>query len=90
MAIFAVMGLGDTNALERNIKENFPDDYYAIDADKWFVVANGVTTAKVAEKLGMTGTQNILGVVVGIAGYNGLASSDMWEWLRAKGTKASA
>ena len=89
MAIFAVMGLGNTTAaLENKIKERFPDDYYAIEGNKWFVVADGVTAAKVAHNLGMNTTENILGIVVTVGGYNGLAPSDIWEWIKAKATKS--
>ncbi|MGD1072924.1 MAG: hypothetical protein ABSB15_22610 [Bryobacteraceae bacterium] len=85
MAIFVVMGLGDPAALGEAIQEHFPDEYYALESDKWFVSADGVTSKDIAIKLGMRkADKGITGIVLPISGYNGLASPDIWEWLRAK------
>jgi len=84
MAIFAVIGLGDATALAGKIENNFPDDYYAIERDKWFLVADGVTAKNITERLGINKTGGIRGIVITVGGYNGFASGDMWEWLRVK------
>jgi hypothetical protein len=90
MPIFAVMGLKNQTALAAKIEEEFPEDHYTLDSDKWFVVAgNGTTSVAVAAKLGLAkGVDNPWGVVVTVGGYNGFASTDLWEWLKAKGTQA--
>jgi hypothetical protein len=90
MAIFAVMGLGDVATVGAKIKEKFPDDHYVVASDKWFISANGVTAQNVAEQIGMNVTDKLLGIVVSVGGYNGMASQNIWEWLKVKGTKASA
>ena len=89
MPIFAVMGLEDPTALAGKVKEQFPNDHYAVDSDKWFVVANGKTASAVAQQLGMAKAEGLSGIVVTVGGYNGFASTDIWEWLKVKGTQAS-
>ena len=64
MAIFAVMGLGDTTVFATNIKTDFPDDHYEVDTDKWLVSATGATAKDIALKLGMERTQKISGLVI--------------------------
>jgi hypothetical protein len=86
MPIFAVMGLEDAR-LGPKVKEQFPD-YFALGLDKWFVAANGATAASIARQLGMGPEDgSINGVVVTVGGYFGLARSDLWEWLKAKGSQ---
>jgi hypothetical protein len=79
------MGLGNP-ALGIKVKEQFPNDHLAISTDKWFVAVNGATAASVADQLGLNKTQNILGIVVTVGGYNGLAPNNIWEWIKAKGS----
>jgi hypothetical protein len=88
MPIFAVMGLGNA-ALGAKVREQFPDDYFVVGPDKWFVAESGATAASVAEKLGMSPSGGILGVVVTVGGYNGLAPTNIWEWIKAKGSIAA-
>lgn len=91
MAIFVVIAMGDPKALGKKIKERFPDDddQYAIEAGKWLVFADRATANTVAARLGMNEADNIEGLVVTIvgAGYNGYASGDIWEWIRAKAAR---
>jgi len=93
MPIFAVIGLGDPR-LDAKVREQFPDDHYPLAPDNWFVVAPGITAAGVATKLGMDPkaeqAEKITGIVLTVGGYYGLAQSDVWEWLKAKGTPAGA
>lgn len=84
------MGLGDATVLKEKVEEQFLDNYYTIDEDKWLVAAEGLTTKDVAAKLGMAKTGGTRGIVISIAGYNGLAPADIWEWLKAKASKANA
>jgi hypothetical protein len=88
MPIFAVMGLGNP-LLGHKVQEQFPNDHLVIAVDKWFVVANGATAMSVAEQLGMNKAQNITGIVVTVGGYFGLGPTNVWEWLKAKGSGAS-
>ena len=89
MAIFVVLGLGETTALTSNIKNSFPDDYYEVDQDKWLVSTVGTTAKDIALKLGMDRTQKISGMVITFGGYYGFASKDIWEWLKAKAEKVA-
>jgi hypothetical protein len=88
MPIFAVMGLGNPN-LGAKVKEKFPNDHLDVGFDKWFVAENGATASSVAEKLGISKSGNILGIVVTVGGYNGLAPTNIWEWIKAKGSAAA-
>jgi hypothetical protein len=61
----------------------------------WFVADSGVTAQEVYRKLMAALGEGILEkdvtvVICSIAGYYGLASKNLWEWLAAKGSATSA
>jgi hypothetical protein len=87
MPIFAVMGLNEPAILGSKVAERFPDNYFTIAPDKWFVAAPGVTASTVAAMLGMSKDEKIFGLVITVGGYYGWASSELWEWLKTKGTQ---
>ncbi len=90
MALFAVIGLGDTSALGEAIKQRFPDDHYLLEAGKWFVAANGETARTLSEKLNLIRGSSSLGIIVNASGgYYGLAPADVWEWVTAKLTSVT-
>jgi hypothetical protein len=87
MAIFAVLGLDEeSTGLEAVIRETFPENYYVLAQDKWLIAASGETSKSVALKLGMIKGSGRRGIVIQVGGYYGLASPDVWEWVRAKST----
>lgn len=90
MAIFAVIGLDDATDLANTVQERFPRNHYTLEPGVWLVAADGLTAKDVAFRPGLTKENGILGVVITVGGYNGLAPADIWEWLNVKATKANA
>ena len=81
------MGLGNPQ-LGLKVQEQFPNNHIAVGLDNWFVVEEAATAFSVAVKLGMVPTaENIIGIVVTVGGYFGLAPNNIWEWLKAKGSQ---
>jgi hypothetical protein len=81
--------------LKDRITENFPTDHYEIGRGQWLVSFNGTAT-ELYKKLSPEYTQEKQPyplqstVVFGIAGYFGIASIDMWEWVRTRlGSKSA-
>ena len=97
MALFVVVALHNSApAIGKNIAEGFPDNFYEVEEDKWFVATTLVTAKQVSDKLGITTDDKLpappilTGIVIRIGGYFGRGSTDMWEWIAAKSIKTSA
>jgi hypothetical protein len=79
--------------LKGRIAEQFPSTHYELGRGQWLVSFNG-TAKEVFTKLSPESGQSSTGqsstsqipstIVFGIAGYWGVASRDMWEWMTAK------
>jgi hypothetical protein len=89
LRVFIIVSKHEQNdaALRSNITAQFPADYYEIGRGQWLVSFSG-TAQELSVKVGLI-TQDkaslISGVAVfGIAGYYGVASRDMWEWIATK------
>jgi hypothetical protein len=94
MALFVVLALGTSAPdVQKGIEEHFPDNFYLIEAGKWLVATSLVTAKQVSDRIGITNDENIgqlTGLVIRMAGYFGMASKDMWEWISAKSIKSNA
>jgi hypothetical protein len=88
MAVFFVTALSESQpVLDLAIKQKFPNSFYVVEPDKWFIHVDGLATAQhVSDVLGITSaaTQSIHGIVVSVAGYFGRAQPDVWKWLASK------
>ena len=86
MALFAVILPQEDEELEAAIKAKFPDtNHYKISSTQWIVSGKG-TAQKISDKLGITGDGSTIGngIVLAFTGYWGRASTDLWEWMKAK------
>jgi hypothetical protein len=95
MALFFVTALHDPQAtIEAAIMQRFPNDYYKLTADKWFVSADSVTAKQMSDVIGLTDKPsvpgNATGIVISVGGYFGRAQPDLWEWIAAKANKSNA
>jgi hypothetical protein len=76
-------------AIRGAIEEHFPAENYPLGRGQWIVAAEG-TSKELSDKLGVTTTEanpNPLisnTIVLGIAGYYGRHSRDMWEWMASR------
>lgn len=75
--------------LKGRITESFPDDYHEIGRGQWLVSFSG-TAKELYSKLSPEYAQQQqpyplqYTVVFGISGYFGIASVEMWEWVKTR------
>jgi hypothetical protein len=91
MAVFIVATIHpEVDALVKaRLNTHFPNDYYEIGRGKWLVSFKGTAQAlytKLSE--GDPPAQNKY-LTFGMAGYYGVGSRDMWEWIATKLEKTS-
>jgi len=87
MSLFAILAVSDDLRIASAMNSSYPNDYLKVGPGQYFVSAKG-TTVDVSNALGITGGSNGLGVVVSLNSYYGYAGSDIWEWLKVKGSGA--
>jgi hypothetical protein len=89
LKVFVVVSKYEQNdeALRQAITTQFPNDFYDIGRGQWLIAFSG-TAPELSVRLGIINpdkTSLINGTAVfGIAGYYGVSSRDMWEWLATK------
>jgi hypothetical protein len=82
--LFAVLADPQNLVLERAITSAVPGEYIQIRPGQWFVVSTG-TARELSDKLGVTpGNASGAAVIVAVSGYYGRASTEIWEWVKAK------
>lgn len=80
---------GNDTLLKSRITEHFPSDHYEIGRGQWLVSFSG-TAKELYSRLSPEFTQQQepyplqYTVAFGISGYFGIASVDMWEWIRTR------
>jgi len=85
MTVFAIMSTSLKLELEAAVNEFYPDTKsYRVSDMTWFVTDKGTTAKEISEKLGIK-KDGIRGVVIipVRSSYYGVASSTLWEWLKA-------
>ena len=86
MSLFAVLSPSVNPKLESAIIEKFPDNHFKINSTQWVVSGKG--SAKIiSDTIGITSEGDATigsGVVLAFSGYWGRASTDLWEWMKAK------
>jgi hypothetical protein len=83
MAVYAVIGVGNLEALKTQIATQYGATKYEFANNVWFVSDAG-TTKDVADKLGISkGDNGVLGVVLRFDAYSGRAPATTWTWLQA-------
>jgi hypothetical protein len=84
MAIFVVFRVSDPKKMEAAMLRTFPDDHIQVHAGEWLVSTSG-TAKDVSDKLQVTpGNDAGAAIVFSMANYYGRATSEIWEWIKAK------
>ena len=89
MAIFAIMAREPKPELESVLASSYPNRHYRFADRIWFVAGAGAATARdVAEKLNVRngGITGVIVMPITEANY-GVASADLWNWLRSAAEK---
>jgi hypothetical protein len=85
MLLYAVMTPTDHAGLQAALNTHFPDNYLKVGTGQYIVAAK-TTVVEVSNILGISNAINGTGIVVGISGYFGRTSQNIWEWMAAKGS----
>jgi len=83
MTIFVVTAATEHAKVAASLHANYPNDHLLLGVGQWLVAGSG-TAQDVSNKLGITGGENGLGIVVSISGYYGRMGSNVWEWIKTK------
>lgn len=84
MNIYVIIPTQPTHTkLDELIKKEFEGYNYHLPQGEWLVAFNG-TSRELSDKLGISDGSNGSAIIVGISGYYGRASTDLWEWIRVK------
>lgn len=83
MKVFAILFVEKNTAGENAIRTVYPNDHIQISDLSW-LVSDDVTAKEVTEKLKISGGKRGSAVVVSTNGYFGLASTNIWEWMKTK------
>jgi hypothetical protein len=84
MAIFVVFRVADPKKMEAAMLRIFPHDHLLVRAGEWLVSTTG-TAKEVSDKLQITaGNEAGAAIVFSMANYYGRATSEIWEWIKAK------
>lgn len=86
MTVFIVATIHEDvdELVKSRLKKHFPDDHYEVGRGKWLVASKGTAQAlyrKLAETEDYSKNKFL---TFGMAGYYGVGSRDMWEWIAAK------
>jgi hypothetical protein len=89
MAIFVIFRVADPEKMRAAVARVYPGNHLNIQTDEWLVSDVG-TAQEVSTKLGVTlrdnPTQTETGpaMVFSMAGYYGRATTEIWDWIKAK------
>jgi hypothetical protein len=86
MTIFVVIPQPNPNTskLGSVIASSFKDSYYALEADKGWLISTRGTAQELSEKLQLTSGESGAAVVFETAAYFGRANPNIWSWIKSK------
>lgn len=83
--LFAVIAVGNAEALKAAISSKFPDEALEVAPGQWLIVRPSTTTTlEVANVLGIYDGSVSSAIVLSISSYNGRTRPATWEWISAK------
>jgi hypothetical protein len=84
MAIFAIFRVSNPPMMESALQRVFPKDHLKVATDEWLVSAIG-TAKEVSDKIGITPGPDLgSAMVFSMANYYGRATTEIWDWIKAK------
>lgn len=89
MTVYVIIPQDGSTKLASRIQKDFPDDSYQLPSGEWLVSADGTTSKKLAEDLGVIAKETESAIVFATSGYYGRANTAIWEWLKAKIERSS-
>jgi len=87
MATFVIVAVAPNATLDQNIVDSYASTSLRLSPTVCLVAEKGVTSQEVSLKLGVK-PEGISGVIIfKIESYYGLASQNIWEWIKVKGAE---
>lgn len=83
MGIYIIIPTGEKTAIDKAVLENFGAESFRLPNGENLVVFDG-TSKELSDKLGISDGHVGGALVVGMNGYFGWASKDIWEWIQVK------
>lgn len=87
MSIFVIFRVSEPEKVKAALEASFPDNYLEV-ADGQFLVVSGLSAEAVSDKLKISDGVNGNGMVFAMGSYFGRASTNIWDWIKAKAEKA--
>ena len=90
MTVFAVVAIDHPNDLDRRVVQDFQGSCHQLGNGHW-LVSSFLSAQEVSTKVGWGQTyEGRSGMVYGISGYFGVASSETWPWIAANWNRQDA
>jgi len=88
MTIFVVFKVADPAKMQAAVLSAFPNDHLRLQDNEWLV--SGVGTAKeISDKLNISPPNGSgSAIVFSMANYYGRATTETWDWIKAKAESA--
>ncbi len=85
MSIFVVFRVTKPEEMKAAIESKFPDDSFNLGNNEWLVSDKG-TAKEVSDKIGISSEASPVGsaIVFSMGSYFGRASTNIWDWIKAK------
>ena len=83
MGIFAIFNTTDAEKTRAAIKKELPNDFLELVDGQWLVSSAG-TAKDVSDRLKVSNGESGSAIVISMGGYYGRASSNIWDWIKAK------
>jgi hypothetical protein len=83
MGIFVIFRVSNPEKMKAAVESEFPQDHISLGHNEWLVSMKG-TAKEVSDKLKISDATNGVAMVFGMSNYFGRASSDIWDWIKAK------
>ncbi len=83
MAIFVVFRVHNQPNMAAALLRVFPQDHMKIETGEWLVASPG-TAKDVSDRLGVSEGDTGPAMIFKMSNYYGRASTDIWDWIKAK------
>jgi hypothetical protein len=87
MSIYVVFRVAEPEKIKAAMAEKFPNDNLEVSPGQ-FLVSSSLSAQGVSDSLGISDGPNGAGIVFAMSGYFGRASTNIWDWIKAKAEKS--
>ena len=83
MGVFIIFRVTEPAKLKEAIKASFGVEQYDLGNNEWLVSLKG-TPKEVSDKIGISDGSNGNAMIFAMSGYYGRATTEIWDWIKAK------